>query len=295
MSEPRRHFVRHYLLAVQFFTRLPVTGALAQWVGFSPELLRASTAHFPGVGLLLGLLLAALASALIWAMPYTHYAPLVVACLITAAGIWLTGALHEDGLADVADGLGGSAERARALEIMKDSRVGAYGVIAVAMALLLKVALLAMLASLGVAVLMTGLVLGAVFSRNYALWVIRALPNVGQAETSKSRAMAEQISLGSLLVGGVWCLLALLLVLEVHELWGQWAAGTGAAWGLMPLRQWAAAVVTAVLASLLVWWWLVRWYGQRLQGFTGDCLGATQVLCELAFYFGLVLGWGLEA
>ena len=132
-------FIRHYLLALQFFTRIPVTGKLANWVGYSPAMLRASAAHFPGVGWLVGALLAGL-SALLWrVLPANTFAPLVVAALGTAMGILLTGAFHEDGLADVADGLGGSLERNRALEIMKDSRVGAVGVVGVVSYILLRI------------------------------------------------------------------------------------------------------------------------------------------------------------
>ena len=124
-------FVRHYLLSLQFFTRIPVTGRLADWVGFSPAMLRDSAGHFPGVGWLVGGLLAGLSWLLLAFLPDSMMTPLVVAALGTAAGVLLTGAFHEDGLADVADGLGGSLDRERALIIMKDSRVGAFGAIAV--------------------------------------------------------------------------------------------------------------------------------------------------------------------
>ena len=141
-------FAREYLLALQFFTRIPVTGKLAGWVGFSPELLRASAAHFPGVGLLVGVLTAAVYAALQALLPATTFTPLVAAALSTAASVMLTGGFHEDGLADVADGLGGSYVRERALDIMKDSRVGAFGAMALVLALLAKVALVALLGSI---------------------------------------------------------------------------------------------------------------------------------------------------
>ncbi len=117
-------FVRHYLLSLQFFTRIPVTGRLAEWVGYSPAMLRASAGHFPGVGVLVGALVAACTAVLLVALPPGPFAPLVAAVLGTVFSVMLTGAFHEDGLADIADGLGGSSERNRALEIMKDSRVG---------------------------------------------------------------------------------------------------------------------------------------------------------------------------
>jgi adenosylcobinamide-GDP ribazoletransferase len=123
-------WVRQYLLALQFFSRVPVTGRLAAWVGFSPAMLRASAAHFPGVGWLVGGVCAGLAIVLPLALPQLPMSALVAAVLVTMASVVLTGAFHEDGLADVVDGLGGSPDRARALDIMKDSRIGAFGALA---------------------------------------------------------------------------------------------------------------------------------------------------------------------
>lgn len=104
-------FVREYLLAVQFFTRIPITGRLADWVGYSPELLRASAAHFPGIGVVVGTVAAAVFAVLLAVLPDTPFAPLVAAVLSIVATVLLTGGFHEDGLADVADGLGGSYNR----------------------------------------------------------------------------------------------------------------------------------------------------------------------------------------
>lgn len=277
-------FIRHYLLAVQFFTRIPVTGALAEWVGFSTAMLRASAAHFPGVGWLVGGLVAAMSGLLLWALPYNGFAPLVVAALGTAFGILLTGAFHEDGLADVADGLGGSLDRNRALEIMKDSRVGAFGAIAIVAALLVKVALLAQLAALGYGLLCAGLVAAHVVSRTWPLLLIRLLPHVGDVAGSKSKPLADQITVGALWVALLWCAAALLLVVGLQAQYEWIAPGYGALVMLEPL-------LWGLIASGLAFWYLWRWFAQRLQGFTGDCLGTVQQVCELAFYLGLALGW----
>jgi adenosylcobinamide-GDP ribazoletransferase len=279
-------FVRHYLLALQFFTRIPVAGRLAAWVGFSPQMLRASAAHFPGVGWLVGLLVAALSGGLLTALPLGGFSPLIVATLGTAFGILLTGAFHEDGLADVADGLGGSLQRERALEIMKDSRVGAFGAIAIVMALLVKVALVAQLASMDDGLLYAGLFLAHVVSRTWPLLLIRLLPHVGDLAGSKSKPLADQITLPALAVALVWCLAALGLVLWLQESW-QW---------LVPAElsaNFEAGLAGALCASALAFVWMGRWFAKRLQGFTGDCLGATQQICELAFYLGFLLAWGL--
>ena len=105
--------IRHFLLALQFFTRIPVTGRLADWVGFSPAMLRASAAHFPGVGWIVGGSTAAVFHGLCLVLPGQPAALWVAALTSTIFGVMLTGAFHEDGLADLADGLGGSMNRER--------------------------------------------------------------------------------------------------------------------------------------------------------------------------------------
>ena len=283
-----RAFLRHYLLALQFFTRIPVRGRLADWVGFSPQMLRASAAHFPGVGWLVGALVAGLSLLLLMGLPAGAFAPLIVAALGTAFGMLITGAFHEDGLADVADGLGGSLQRERALDIMKDSRVGAFGAMAIAMALLTKLALLAQLASMGAALLGALLFLAHVLSRTWPLLLIRFLPHVGDTAASKSKPLADQIALPALCVALLWCVLAVLLLLGL-----QWRWNAIVPQPLVP--QWWAGLLGAGVASALVFAWMGRWFARRLQGFTGDCLGATQQVCELAVYLGFLLGWQVLA
>ena len=278
-------FLRHYLLSLQFFTRVPVTGRLADWVGFSPAMLRASAAHLPGVGVLVGGVVALGTWLLLALLPVSPFAPLVAAVLGTVASVLMTGAFHEDGLADVADGLGGTLSRERALEIMKDSRVGAFGAIAVVLALLAKVSLLALLGSLHGAVLCVALFTGHVVSRFWPLLTIRLLPHVGDVAGSKSKPLADQISIASLWVAALWSFGALALVVIAQA----------AMFFIVPRLGWPALSLwlgAGVLASGLAWLGMLRWFVRRLQGFTGDCLGATQQVCELAFYLGLALAWG---
>jgi adenosylcobinamide-GDP ribazoletransferase len=282
-----RSFIRHYLLALQFFSRVPVTGRLADWVGFSPAMLRASAAHFPGVGWLVGGVVALLTWSLLALLPAGPFASLVAATLGTALSVVMTGAFHEDGLADVADGLGGSYNRERALEIMKDSRVGAFGAIAVMLALLCKVALLAMLGSLSMGLMVAGVFAAHVVSRTWPLLTIRLLPHVGDSAVSKSKPLAAQISLPALGVAHVWCLMALALVVFAPDAIYLVANAGSPSANLWPL--WGLATGFSVLA----WAWMHRWFAQRLQGFTGDCLGAAQQVSEIAFYLGLALAWGL--
>lgn len=266
-------FVRHFLLALQFFTRIPVTGRLADWVGFSPAMLRASAAHFPGVGWIVGVLTAAVFWGLLLLLPPVPAAPWVAAIASTVFGVLLTGAFHEDGLADLADGLGGSMDRSRALEIMKDSRIGSYGAAALVLAVLAKVALLALLAQVDAWLAVVALFAAHVTSRTVPLVVIRTLVHVGDTPQSKSKPLAESLSNSALAAGVLWWALAMALVV----------------W-LLPSAPWAWAVLGALIG--LAWMW--RLLNRRLQGFTGDGLGATQQVCEVLFYLGLCLGVGLS-
>jgi adenosylcobinamide-GDP ribazoletransferase len=263
-------FIRHFLLAVQFFTRIPITGALANWVGFSPAMLRASAGHFPGVGVLVGAVAAAVYALLAMLLPDSGYAPLVAAVLSTVVTVLLTGGFHEDGLADVADGLGGSYDRNRALEIMKDSRVGAFGAMALTLALLAKVALIALLGSMDAELLMicSAIFAAHVVSRTLPLLLIYWLPHVGDLAASKSKPLADNISFGSLLTAFIWFFMALALIL------------------------WAQAAIDLIVGcsfAIVALLWMGALFKRRLQGFTGDCLGATQQVCEIAFYLGLAI------
>ena len=262
-------FIRHYLLAIQFFTRIPVTGRLAAWVGYSPEMLRASAAHFPGVGVLIGALVAVLTSVLLVFLPQTSpLSPFVAAVLGTVFSVMLTGAFHEDGLADIADGLGGSQNRERALEIMKDSRVGAFGAIAVVLVLLAKVSLLALIGDVSPQAMFVGIFAAHVASRTFPLLLIRLLPHVGDTAGSKSKPLADQITGLSLSVAILWLVMALSAVFIAYE------------------AIYLIASMTAASIAFLYMWLL---FATRLQGFTGDCLGAAQQVCEVAFYLGLAL------
>ncbi len=262
-------FIRHYLLAVQFFTRIPVTGRLAAWVGYSPQMLRASAAHFPGVGVLVGALVAGLTALLLVFLPQASpLSPLVAAVLGTVFSVMLTGAFHEDGLADIADGLGGSPNRERALEIMKDSRVGAFGAIAVVLVLFAKVSLLALIGDVNPEVMVVGIFVAHVASRTFPLLLIRLLPHVGDVGGSKSKPLADQITGLSLFIAILWLFMAIASVFIVYD-----------------AIYLIASMVAASVAFLYMW----RLFTKRLQGFTGDCLGATQQVCEAAFYLGLAL------
>lgn len=257
--------LRHFLLALQFFTRIPVTGRLAEWVGFSPAMLRASAAHFPGIGWITGAVGAGAYAAGHWLLAPSPFAPLAAAVLCCVATAWTTGGFHEDGLADVADGLGGSVDRERALDIMKDSRLGSYGALALLLALLARISLLAVLGSHSLSAAAAAVAVAHVVSRFWPLCLVRRLTHVGDSARSKSKPLADRISRRALGTALLWCVAPL---------------------ALYALLQPPLALVLGLLGSALSALWLARWFSQRLQGFTGDCLGATQQVCEIMFYLG---------
>ncbi len=253
--------LRHFLLALQFFTRIPVTGRLAQWVGYSPAMLRASAAWFPAVGGLVGVIGAVVfgGALALWGAP-------IAALLCTIATVLVTGAFHEDGLADVVDGLGGSQDRERALDIMKDSRVGAFGAIALVLVIGLKVALLSALAVQHTVFAAMAAVLGAhVLSRLAPLAVMWCLPYVG-GDASKSKPMADALSGHALGIALVCCVPAA---------------------GLLVFAYGGVTASSALLAGAVFTWIMASWFKRRLAGFNGDCLGATQQVVEVAVYLAL--------
>jgi adenosylcobinamide-GDP ribazoletransferase len=256
--------VRHFLLALQFFTRVPVTGSLAAWVGFSPQMLRASAAHLPGIGWLVGGV-AALVFVAVGVGLQSVAGAFAAAVLSTVATVMLTGAFHEDGLADVADGLGGSAHRDRALEIMKDSRIGAYGAVGLVLMLGLKAAALV---SLPLVAAVPALLLAHTASRAAAVVLIRALPYAGDVEHAKAKPMAQRVEISGVIAAAGWVVFV----------------AAALAWH-------APHQATAVLASLSLaivgTAWCAGWLHRRLGGYTGDALGATQQITELL----ALLGW----
>jgi adenosylcobinamide-GDP ribazoletransferase len=246
--------LEYFFGAVRFFTRLPVPG----WVGHSAEALQHSARYFPAVGVVVGGIGAVvyLAALPLWAQP-------VAVLLAMAATLYATGAFHEDGLGDTVDGLGGGWEKSRILEIMKDSRVGSYGVVAMSLALLGKFTLLG---GLDPAQVPFALLAGHALSRFCATLLLATMDYVRDDALSKARPLASRLSGGAMLFALLTVLAALLP---------------------LPLEQAVAGCLGAALATL----WLAAKFKRWLGGYTGDCLGAVQQVSEIAFYLGLLAHW----
>jgi adenosylcobinamide-GDP ribazoletransferase len=252
------HELRLLAVALQFLTRVPV-----HLPHFDPAWLSASTRHFPLVGAAIG----AAGAAVLWAAGLWWPAPLAV-LLSMAATAWLTGGLHEDGLADTCDGLGGSATREQALRIMKDSRLGSYGALGLALTLALKAAALWSLLLQSALLAAGGLVLAHAASRAAAVALLAGLRYAGDIEQAKARPIAQQARRRDLAAALLW----------VAALGGALAA----AGALPPARVGAALAAAAMVAALCA-----SWFWRRLGGCTGDTLGATQQWSEVAIYLAL--------
>ncbi|RJG18363.1 adenosylcobinamide-GDP ribazoletransferase [Alcanivorax profundi] len=238
-----------FWLAMGFLTRIPVPVT----VDYSQRLMNQCSVYFPLVGLLLGGLYAGL-----YTLLAGFWSPQVCVLLVLGFHLWITGAFHEDGMADCADGLGGGYTVARRLEIMKDSRIGTYGAVALGVTLALKVALLTDMQPVWLALL-----LAPAISRLTPLCLMRALVYVSDPDTSKSKPVAEGFS-GQRLGVAVAGVAALALVAGV-----------------------ALEALMAVVSVVLVWGAMLR---RSLGGYTGDALGASVILSELVFLLMLVQG-----
>lgn len=243
-----RRELRLFFTALAFFTRIPCI----RWAGSGEEDLNHAIRYFPLVGVGVGLV----AAGVFWlaARVFPHDTAVIASMIAT---LWLTGAFHEDGLADAVDGLGGGWTKEQALAIMKDSRIGTYGAVALMMGLLTKFAALAHLSS---AILPAVLVAGHALSRFATVLLVRM--HVYVRETGKAKPLANQVSGGELLLAAMF--------------------------GLAPLALLQPLWMGALLPVALVWFWFSRKLRQRLGGYTGDCLGAMQQLCEVAFYLGVL-------
>jgi adenosylcobinamide-GDP ribazoletransferase len=245
--------------ALRFFTRLRVGEPCLSAPLDVGRIAWASPVAGVAVGLI-GALVLALAALL--GLP-----PLLRAGLATAALVAVTGALHEDGLADAADGFGGGATRARKLEIMRDSRIGAYGALAIALALILRVGALAAALDGGFWRAGSSLVLVAALSRAAALTPLALLP---PARADGAGAAASRLDSSALAAA-----------------WGS-ALVIAVALGLVALGL--AHALLAALTSAAGALAMVALARRAIGGQTGDVAGAAQQCSEIAAWCGLLIG-----
>ncbi|WP_237218113.1 adenosylcobinamide-GDP ribazoletransferase [Rugosibacter aromaticivorans] len=245
----------YFFAALRFFTRLPTPA----WVDHSQDQLNHAARYFPLVGTLVGLIAATVTLVAAMILPVS-----VAVMFGMAASVLVTGAFHEDGFTDACDGFGGGWDKEHVLTIMKDSRVGSYATVGVALLLLAKWnALVEIDATFDTLTLGLTLVAAHAISRLAATSLIFTLDYVREDATAKAKPLAVRMAPHELLI----------------------AALTGLApCVLLP----ASNLLVALLAVALCTWLAARYFVRRIGGYTGDCLGATQQIAELAFYLGLL-------
>ena len=237
---------RVLLIAVQFLTRLPVP----RWIGHEAGLFDQSVRHFPSVGVLVGVI----GAGAFWLSDMVF--PQSIAALVsTAVTLLVTGAFHEDGFADCCDGLGGGATKERALEIMKDSRLGTYGVIGISLMLAAKIGALA---STPAGLVPVMLIAAHGVSRASAVLALATSAYVREAGIAKP--VAGRIEAGGLVM-------ALLI-------------------GAAPATFMGAAGLAGVVGAALGHCAMRAFYERKLGGYTGDCIGGVQQTSELGFLLG---------
>lgn len=248
-----RRIFTDFMTAVTFFTRIPVS----KWAAYSQESMNQATSYYPMVGWIVGIFSALVFYLLSLLIPVF---PAVV--LSTVASVWLTGAFHEDGFADVCDGFGGGWEKERILTIMKDSRVGAFGAIGIFLILLVKVSLLAEFDVMSIPFIILS---GHSVSRAVSVSSMVTLDYVRENDADgKAKPIAKSLPNRIVL----------------------WISVTGALPVLLLDSWWYFAAFIPQLVLLAV---TNRWYKKWIGGYTGDCLGALQQLSEVLFYLSALV------
>jgi adenosylcobinamide-GDP ribazoletransferase len=229
--------------------------------GYQTQWLAQSARYFPLVGALVGVV-----NVVLWWLASRVFPPSVAVGIMLAGSLLLTGAFHEDGFADTCDGFGGGISKDRVLEIMKDSRIGAYGAIGLVVMLGLKWVTLAALPG---SVLPWLVVCAHMVSRWCATALIWTLRYARTGIDAKSAPLAGTLSTGAWLAsGGLGGLAVVGIMLLGHVTWKPSMA-----------RAAALAVVTVAVTTAAA----AMYCRRRLGGYTGDFLGAVQQVTELVF------------
>lgn len=251
---------RDTLRALGFLTRIPVA---AKWFEGSDGTLSQTVRTFPLAGAI-----ATLPAASVLAVGTMVDLPvLLTATLSTAALVMTCGGLHEDGLADVTDGFYGGSTPERRLEIMKDSRIGAYGAMALVLALMLRTIALAALLQSGPLIAAAGLAAASAAGKIGLIWHWSELPSARPGGIADRSGAPEEDAVVFAMISGA----AITLIFALFTR------------GLAPTLIAAAAAVMASISFRTL-------TANKIGGCTGDTLGAAALLAEIAFLSGLASG-----
>lgn len=249
-----RKQIEIFFTALMFYTRIPCP----KWVTHDAVYLNKATRYFPLMGWIVG----GASAAVVYGAGYIFNTPVAI-LLSMITSVFVTGAFHEDGFADVCDGFGGGWTKEKILDIMKDSRTGAYGVIGMGLLLLLKYM---SLLSINTYQLPIVLIAAHSFSRLCAVLMISASQYVRENDDAKAKPLAKSISANEIIPALLFGLAPLLLF-----------------WDLKIL----AVIILPLMGVVYLRWYFHKWIG----GYTGDCLGAVQQVTEVLFYLAFISIW----
>lgn len=255
--------LRIFFTALMFYTRIPCP----DWVGYSPELLNKSTRYFPLIGWIVGGI-----SFLTFFSSSFLFSNNISVLLSLLAGVLVTGSFHEDGLADAVDGFGGGWTKSKILDIMKDSRLGTYGAVALIFLFALKFfALTELLEKLNITNVYLVVLLFVTYhalARFTAIHITFTSEYSRDDETSKSKPIAKNCSYKEIL--GVYI------------------------FGLAPLFLlciWSYKFLFILLPLSILYYLSQRYFNKWLDGYTGDCLGAVEQLAEIIILLTYLILW----
>ena len=240
------------LAAFIFFTRLPFWRIRE----VPAECFKHVVPYWPLSGWLTGGIMAGVLWSAAQVLPFT-----VAVLLALTSRLLITGALHEDGLADFFDGFGGGTSRERILAIMKDSHIGSYGVIG----LIFYFGLFYLLvSSLPIELAGCAILAGDPLCKGVSSMIINRLPYARKEEEAKNKTVYSRMTSREYVFSIICAFLPLL-------------------WLPQPVY------LLAGIFPVITWYFLTSFMKRKIQGYTGDCCGATFLLCELSFYMGFVI------
>jgi adenosylcobinamide-GDP ribazoletransferase len=249
--------IRIFFTALMFYTRIPCPS----YTDHSEEYLNKATRYFPLIGWIVG-------AGVVLTIYLLHFIlPLPICVILSlATSVLMTGSFHEDGFADVCDGFGGGWTQAKILEIMKDSRVGTYGVVALIILFLLKISSTVELLQLDETFAFKSIFLAHVLSRFTAISILFTHQYAREDATSKIKPLAKSLSIKNLVISALITIPAILLFQNPY-------------------------VFLVFIPVYLVKMYLASYFTKWIGGYTGDCLGATQQITEVVIYLAMLILW----
>lgn len=246
--------MKNIAAALVFFTRLPFWRLKAFQI--PAEYFNQVINYWAVIGWLTGGAMAGMLWLSTQILPY--YVAVIVSLLCR---LIITGALHEDGLADFMDGFGGGNNKERILAIMKDSHIGTYGVIGLIFYFLFFYSLLT---NINLHLACTAILVGDPLCKFISSQITRFLPYARTAEMSKAKTVYKKITIKAFVTSAIFALTPLFLFFNYSFL-------------------------LAILFPLFVFAIMIYLMRKKIQGYTGDCCGAMFLICELSFYLGVII------